>query len=225
MRILRPLKRSVSPFGFKDPEQDPFFGLQDALDKAYPDKPDPTSDSELISLDDIRSIPKVIKKIQDAAANDAFQLEPLCQFLISHKIELEAKNLTDVIFEFMKQLFESKTGVFLLDQNIVLFSKERDALVGRYFGPICENRIGSFSGLIDEWVSTDNPDRLLHFIDFLAGSKNRDLDHHLIFTHSVLRRILADKDQLRSFLDQAKPLLVRLSSPAWEKSVSKQLNI
>ncbi len=241
MPVIKTARRSVSPFGLKRAapsslselalEFEPFFGTP------------PDEKPALSSFSNAVHVPFFIDKISRAAANDAPDLERLCQFLLTHKVDFEIKNLENVLFQSMERLFDLKTELFLIDhipaveanpekgiepsaaQERVLFAKERDILVGRYFAPITENNPGLFSSFISRWVETENLDRLLHFLDFAAGSKNPTIEHYLLFVHPVLKRIVTNKNLLRSLIKKTEPLLGKLSSTDWAISVRKALDV
>lgn len=241
MRTLRPTKRSVSPFGSTPTTVvDPFANLRESFLKAFPPLESETK-PQLKSIEDARFVPDFIEKISNAPANDAPDLEKICHFLILYNETLTHHQLAPVIFEAMLGLFERKTDLFMIDhrdrahfekmglpleyQDLILFSKERDALVGRFFAPLTETHPGTFSEFITRWMETDNPDRILHFLDFCAGAKNPTFEHYLLFTHPALARVITNKPQLRTLFEKAHPLLSKLSSPTWEKDVRQALGV
>ncbi|MCG3204216.1 MAG: hypothetical protein KCHDKBKB_00926 [Elusimicrobia bacterium] len=241
MKTARAQKRSVSPFGLSAPLiEDPFAQLKDILSKDYSAAP-AEKKPQLRSLDDICFLPYFIEKIAQAPANDAPDLDALCQFLLRFKETMVEKGLAVPLYESMRELFRKKTDLFMIDhldhahcervgisadhQDVVLFSKERDALVGRYFAPFTETQPGLFSEFVTEWTDTENPDRLLHFLDFSAGSKKPTFEHYLLFAHPALARVVSNKPQLRSMFEKARGLLSKLSSPTWEKDTRHALGV
>jgi hypothetical protein len=223
MKQPRPPKRSVSPFGLSPAAPDPLADLKEAFARAYPNAD--ASRRKLRTIDDLPAVPAVIEKVLDSPANDAPELDDLCAFLAGQRITLEAKGLQAAVFAAMELVFDAKTDLFLIDRQTILFAKERDSVVGRYFAPVTEREPGAFSHLINRWVESENPDRVLHFLDFAAGSANPTFDHYLLFSHPALNRVVVNKAQLRSLFDRAKPVLAKLSSPSWESDVRKALGI
>lgn len=232
-RTLRPQKRSVSPFGFIPAEEDPFGSLRAAFKEVFPPSVGAPIPSELRSFDDASFVPALIEKLFDAPANDAPQLDALCQFLLRFRGLFEEKALADFVDVAMQKLFERKTELFMIDQQdqarVVLFSKERDALVGRYFAPLTESHPGDFSAFVNGWMESENPDRVLHFLDFCAGSKNPTFEHHLLFTHPALHRVVSNKSHLRSLFEKTSGLVSRshlsVTYSSWEEDVKKALGI
>lgn len=207
MKTLRPQKRSVSPFGsapFVD--ADPLAALREAVAKT--------------SFEEAKMLPDLIEKVSNAPANDAPQLDKLSQFLLKHRETLVAQELSGPLFQAMMDLFDRKTELFMFDQDAVLFSRERDALVGRFFAPFTETQPGLFSAFINHWVETDNPDRALHFLDFCAGSKNPTFEHYLLFTHPALARVIKNKAQMRALFEKAQPLLAKLPADCYQRFTS-----
>jgi hypothetical protein len=107
----------------------------------------------------------------------------------------------------------------------VLLSRERDTLVGGFFAPWTEREPGEFSAFVDRWAGSENPDRVLHFLDFCAGSRNPTFEYYLLFTHPALARWSSSKSQLRGLFDRVAPMLPKLKSPTWEPAVRKLLSI
>lgn len=241
MKPPRPQKRSVSPFGSATAVlDDPFAALRAAVVEAFPNI-QPTEKPQLKTLEDALHLPAYIEKISDAPANDALELDAVIQFLLRYRESLQNKRLEPMLVGTMRDIFERKTELFMIDhhnkehcekmewqdeyRDVVLFAKERDALVGRYFAPLTESQPGIFSEFITGWVSTDNPDRLLHFLDFCTGSKKPTFEFYLLFSHPAFARIIKNKAQLREMLETAKPLLAKLPSPTWEKDTRKSLGL
>ncbi len=106
----------------------------------------------------------------------------------------------------------------------VLFSRERDTLVGGFFAPWTERAPGEFSAFIHRWAESENPDRVLHFLDFCAGSKNPTFEYYLLFTHPALAR-WSNKSHLKGLFDRVAPLLPKIKSPTWEPSVRALLGL
>jgi len=238
MKSLRPLKRSTSPFGVLATDEDPLKDLRQAFGQVFQSKNEGHPE-KLQVWDEARFVPDWIDLIRRAPANDATQLEPLCHYLVRYKRELGEHSLEDATHNAMQQIFELKTDFFLVDhhdkesceklgweddhRDIVLFAKERDMLVGHFFSPFNKENPGRFSGFIESWIGSDSPDRLLHFLDFWSGGKKPTFEHHLLFTHPPLARLLTDKHLLRSLFDKAAPLLKKLSSPTWEADLRTAL--
>ncbi len=241
MPTIKMLRRSVSPFGLKMEDPGSFTSLFENFERVL--GPSPQEKPKLNSFSDATFVPFFIQKIADAAANDAPGLEKLCQFLLVHRPDLEAKSLETVVWESMDKLFNLKTEVFLIDhipaieedaekgitsapaQERVLFSRERDILVGRYFAPVTENNPGLFSEFVTRWVETENLDRVLHFLDFAAGSKNPTFEHYLLFVHPALKRIVENKNLLRGLVKKTEPLLAKLTATDWSASVRRTLDL
>jgi hypothetical protein len=195
--------------------------------------------SKLKNLDDMKFTPLLLKEIWDAPAHDAPELGNLCSFLVSVRLQLVDKGLQDVVYRAMQKLFEAKTDLFLIDhhdaehcekmgwgdkyRDVVLFARERDTLVGGYFAPVTETEPGHFSEFVSSWVSSESPDRLLHFLDFCMGSKNPTFEHFLIFSHPALNRVVTNKTLLRELLEKTRSVLVKVSSPTWEKDLKAAL--
>lgn len=241
MKTLKPQKRSVSPFGhFPTEEKDPLSDLKAAFETAFHDTPAPAS-QQLNMWNDARFVPSYLDAVWKAPANHAPQLDELCSYLVKYQHELEEEGLGALVFQTMENLFFLKTELFLVDhhekelcekmgwkeeyRDSVLFAKERDTLIGRFFAPVTEKSPGIFSEFINRWTESKTPDRILHLLDFLSGAKNPTFDHYLVFTHPALARLTRDKSLLLSFLETAKPLLQKLSSPTWESDTRKKLGL
>ncbi len=249
MKPIRPPKRSVSPLAGLVPLP-ASLEEESSLEQSVSDlensvaslgNPADPAPKALKIPEDLRFLPAFIRKIADAPANDAPELSDVCHFLLLFQGFIEEKKWTAQIDRVMLALFNHKTDLFLIDhqdkehcekmglqadhRDSVLFSRERDILVGRYFAPAAELQPGKFSEFIARWVESNNIDRLLHFLDFCAGSKNPTFEHYLLFTHPALARIVRDKNQLRGLFDKVQPLLKKLSSPTWEKDVRAALGV
>jgi hypothetical protein len=240
MKPPRPAKRSVSPFGLMEAPVDAVTDLTDLYLRVL-GQPEGKPPARLSAGADAVYLPAMFRRIWDAPANDAPELDDVIQFLVQHRPYLEEKSLHAPTYDFMRRLFELKTDMFLIDhhdrehcekvgwagdhRDIVLFSRERDALVGRYFAVITEREPGLLSEFIHSWVESDRPDALLHFLDFTAGSANPTFEHYLLFAHPALHRVVGNKALLRGLFDQTKSVLARLSSPTWEKDVRAALSI
>jgi hypothetical protein len=250
VRTVRPSKRSVSPFA--TPSEESTASLDNSTEDAYSQlevrledrlgKPDLSQTPRVFKTpDDLRHLPARLRKIANSPANDAPELADLCHFLQLFSGFIEDNELGDSVYTAMQKLFNQKTELFMVDhhdrahcermgwaeeyRNIVLFSKERDLLAGRFFAPVTETRPGKFSEFVNRWAESENVDRLLHFLDFCAGSKNPTFEHALLFSHPALSRLIRDKDQLRSLLDKTQPLLRKLISPTWEKDIRIALGL
>lgn len=247
MKPTRPAKRSVSPFVSQDlsltgtvPVLDAWTALHGAINSQFgpaEGKPPKT----LKTIEDLRYLPSLINQIAESPANDAPELSDLCHFLTTFQEQLDHFHLTDPVWAAFRQLFELKTEVFLIDhhdkehcekmgwpddhRDMVLFAKERDLLVGRFFAPLTESQPGKFSEFINQWADSSNPDRILHFLDFSAGSKNPTFEHYLLFTHPALSRLTRDKVHLKCLFEKAEPILKKLSSPTWEKEIRAALGV
>jgi hypothetical protein len=214
--------------------------LQEEID-ALLGKSEITKPIQLKSFDDLPKLPTILEKIYEAPANDAPQLEMLCHFLLMFRTSLEEKGLKDSIARAMEALFNRKVELFMVDhfneeqcqkmewavpyKDMVLFSKERDILVGHYFVPLTEMNPGDFSTFIHKWMDSTQADPILHFLDFCSGSKNPTFDYYLLSSHPGLSRVLRDKPLLKSLFEKAQPVLKKLSSPTWEKDVRSSLGL
>jgi len=107
----------------------------------------------------------------------------------------------------------------------VLFSRERDHLIGRYFFPVTEPAPADFSAFIQKWTGSTNPDRLLHFFDFAAGSHDPTFEHTLVFAHPGLQRIVGNKAVLRDLWKKTEPMAVKLAGPEGAASLQKRLGL
>lgn len=249
MRTLRPVKRSVSPFAI--PEElkpvhleNPFDDAVAALEVAVSPSgaPAPEKKPKLPKTpDELAVLPAFLRKVGDAPAGDAPDLESLCRFLLQYQETFREKKWDGLLHTVMQGLFDRKTELFMVDhydrehcekmgwaddhRDVILFAKERDILVGHYFAPMAESQPGKFSEFVGHWAGTDNADRVLHFLDFCAGSKNPTFEHYLLFTHPSLGRVVRGKDQLKSLFEKAQPLLKKITSPTWEKTVRTALGV
>lgn len=233
------LKRSLSPF---TPFQEP-MPFADAFERVWSHEFGPVAEppKSLTAFDDRRGVPFFFRKIWEAPANEAPELDQLCRYLARFRMDLEQHGLADAAFSAMTQLFDRKTELFLIDhwdesqckkmgwdlsyRDMVLFSKERDILLGSYFIPMTEKEPGRFAEFITRWVETENVDRLLHFLDFCAGSADPTFEHYLIFTHPALNRLLTNKSRLKALWEKTEPVLKKLSSPTWERDIRKALGV
>jgi|GEM_PF-4072375 len=240
MKTLRPLKRSVSPFGAPPADVGLFQEVKDAFSFIFSSPESPASPFVLEHWNDASSLPVLIEKLAEAPANDAPQLGAVCEYAVGYWYQFEEKKLAEVLYASFLKLFGRKTELFLVDyhdkaqcekmewedehRDVVLFAKERDILIERFFAPLSEKDPNLFSEFIQMWIETDNLDRILHFLDFSARSKNPSLDCQILFTQPVLRDILRNKALLRSLFEKAKPLLEKLSSPTWETNTRHALD-
>lgn len=234
----------MSPFGaFEAPVavvDNPLAALRSSVEAAF-GTTDQKKPKQLKSVDDAVFLPRLIEKIADAPANDAPDLDNLSQFLLLFRETWREKNLDAVFYDAMRAVFDKKTELFLIDhqtkehcekmgwndpyRDLVLFSKERDALVGRFFAPATEQSPGQFSEFVNAWAASENPDRLLHLLDFCAGSKRPTFEHYLLFSHPALNRVVSNKSLLRELLEKAQPVIVKLTSPTWENDVRTALGV
>jgi hypothetical protein len=241
VKTLRPLKRSVSPFGTTTQiSDDPFYSLAEALETHWPPA-EPDKKTAFHSLEDIGYLPAVLNTVLEAPANDAPVLYDICSFLVRFRETFEAKGLSERVHDAMQIVFDRKTDLFMVDhfnkeqcekmewpedyRDVVLYAKERDALVGRYFAPVNENQPGRFASFVNRWSDTKNPDQALHFLDFCAGAKNPTFEHYLLFAHPALARVVENKDKLRTLLLVAAPILPKLTSPTWESHIRTALSL
>jgi hypothetical protein len=242
LKTTKVTRRSVSPFGtVEEIEVNPFQDLESAFDQAFADFTLNPDKKVLTSISDARSVPVLIKKAALAASNDASYLTDVCAYLLAQKVSFKAKEVWSPLVEAFRHLFEIKTTAFLVthyDQETcakmgwgveskdeVLFSRERDIIVGKFFGPATEAAPGIFSEFVNQWMESPHADRILHFLDFLSGSKNPTLDHYLLFTHPTLQRILRDKAQVRSLYHQVEGIIKKISSPTWAPTLQKNLGL
>ncbi|MBS1983059.1 MAG: hypothetical protein JST16_02710 [Bdellovibrionales bacterium] len=241
MKTLRPQKRSVSPFG-TSPEilSDSFQALAQMIQTHWP-LVELTKKTSFHALEDVGALPAVLNFIVEAPANDAPILFDVCSFLVRFRETFDAKGLSESLHEAMQYVFDQKTELFMVDhfskeqcekmgwtdefRDVVLFAKERDALVGRYFAPVNELQPGRFSAFINRWAETKNPDRALHFLDFCAGSKNPTFEHYLLFAHPALARVVSNKSQLKTLFEVAAPVISKLTSPTWQPQVTAALSL
>ena len=218
-------RRSVSPFGFYEPAEDPFLSFKQAL---HP-------------FSNLSHLPAAIEKLYSATANDAPRLEKVCNELIDLRPELEKNGLVEILFDAMSQVFDKKTESFYLDLHtpeqcekmgehtshaeVVLFAKERDTLVGRFVEPYTDQNPGRFSEFINTWVETDNRDRLLHFLDFCRGKKDPTFEHYLLFAHPSLSRVVGNKMLMKNLLHKTEPLLKKFEGSAFLVDLKKSLAV
>ena len=222
MKKPRPLRRSVSPFGtVVVPALDPLGVLRTALQSRFGDA---DSDPHLSSWADARNIISFVERVLDAPANDVDDLATLCQYLVGVQLDVESAGLSDELFSAMEQIFVEKTESFLMSETI-LFSKERDMLIGRYFEPITERNPGKFSGFLSRWVESDHLDRLLHFLDFCKGTTNPTFEYFLVFSNPAFHRLLTNKHLLRDVWHKAEPLVRKLPDTTWADGVRTALGV
>jgi len=234
-------KRSVSPFGTApDAESDDFT----AFAALIADKFGPPPDAPVRKFTAAAHIPAVPQRIRRAAlapANDLPWLDDFCAYLVRLRPDFEEKDAARALWDAMERLFDMKTELFLVDhldkehcqkiglagdhKDLVLFARERDTLVGRFFAGWTEREPGEFSAFIHRWTDSENPDRILHFLDFCAGSNNPTFDHYLLFSHPALDRWISNKAQLRALINRVRPVLAKLKSPTWERDVRSALKI
>jgi hypothetical protein len=234
-------KRSVSPFGTgPNMEADAFTPLAEAIRDAFGPAPEEPV-RKFTSSAHIPAVPARVRKAAQAPANDVPWLDEFCAYLVRMRPEFEEKGAARALWEGMERLFERKTELFLVDhldreqcqklgwaddhKDLVLFARERDILVGRFFAGWTEREPGDFSAFIHRWTDSPNPDRILHLLDFCAGSKNPTFEHYLLFTHPALARWVGNKTQLRALFDRVRPVLAKLKSPTWEKDVRHALGV
>ena len=228
-------KRSVSPFGTPpDLEKDDFSPLAEAIAAAF-GPPPADRPKKLTAAAHIPLIPDRVRRAAEAPANDVPWLDDFCAYLVRMRPDLEEKGAGKAVWEAMEKVFDLKTEVFLVDhldrehceklglpddhRDVVLFARERDTLVGRFFAGWTEQAPGAFSEFIHRWTESTDPDQILHFLDFCAGSKNPTFEHYLLFTHPALDRLVTNKAHLRALFGRVAPVLAKLNSPTWEKDV------
>jgi len=179
----------------------------------------------LKSLNDIRSVPVILKKVGEAAANDATELEGLCHYLVHHQNELEEALLAARVHEFMEDLFLRKTELFLIADGQVLFARERNTLVGNYFAPIFEPSPGGLSTFMSTWARTENPDQILHFLDFGTYSKDPGFAHYLLFSNPALSRLYDNKHELKEMFEKAGPLVSKPAFSDWAARTRQSIGL
>lgn len=223
-------KRSVSPFGTApEAAADVFAPLSDAILAAFgPPPAEPVR--RFTSAAHIPAIPARLRKAAAAPANDLPWLDDFCAFLVKMRPDFEEKKTAGAVWEAMESLFDRKTELFLVDSidadhHLVLFARERDTLVGRFFAGWTEREPGLFSQFIHRWTDSENPDRILHFLDFCIGSKNPTFEHYLLFTHPALARWVSNKSHLKSLFDRIRPVLSKIKAPGWEAQVRQTLGL
>lgn len=249
MKTIRPPKRSVSPFvlaGDVSPVADttPFEAVLVELQNATLTALGPVTEEKpaaLKSIEDFNALPGMLRDLAEAPANDAPKLADICTAVVRFQETLGQKGLADVVNKALSEFFLKKVEVFMVDhydeehckkmgwavdhKDIVLFAKERDLLIGTYFAPLADAQPGRFSEFVSKWIETPNQDRVLHFLDFCAGSKNPTFEHYLLFSHPALGRILRDKALLKSLFDKSNTLLKKVKSPTWEKETRTALGV
>ena len=250
----RTTKRSVSPFGTAPAlDNDPLAAVTAAIAQAF-GPAEGKRPKNLSSVADAPFISAFLRRTWDAPANDAPWLPDFCGYLVKSKSMLEGKGVADAVYAAMEAIFDRKTELFLVDHHVVteeeyqqlleqkgqeavakitageardhvLFARERDTLAGGFFAPWTEREPGTFSAFVQRWAESDNPDRVLHFLDFCAGSRNPTFEYYLLFTHPALARWSSSKSQLRALFERVGPVLLKLKSPTWEPSVKKSLGL
>lgn len=239
--MTNPPKRSVSPFGTA-PEAavDAFSPFEDAVLAAF----GPPSEEKVWKFSTVAHLPAVPARIRRAAAapaNDLPWLDDFCAYLVRMRPEFEEKKTAPALWDAMERLFDRKTELFLVDhldkehcekmglpddhRDVVLFARERDTLAARFFAAWTDREPGAFGEFIRAWTDSDNPDRILHFLDFCAGAKNPTFEHYLLFTHPVLERWVSNKAQLRALLTRVRPVLQKMKSPSWENDLRRSLGL
>lgn len=234
-------KRSVSPFGTApDIEGDDFSPLAGAIAAAFGPPPDERARKFSLAAH-IPAVPSQIRRAAEAPANDVPWLDEFCAYLVRMRPEFEDKNVAGAVWEALEILFNRKTELFLVDhldrdhcqklgladdhRDMVLFARERDTLVGRFFAGWTDRQPGEFSAFVHRWTDSTNPDRILHFLDFCSGSNNPTFEHYLLFSHPALDRWVSNKAQLRTLLNRVQPVLSKLKSPTWENDTRARLGL
>lgn len=234
-------KRSVSPFGTApDVEVDEFSPLAGAIQGAFGAPPEERIRKFSLTAH-IPGIPAQIRRAADAPANDVPWLDEFCTYLVRMRRDLQDKQVSNSVWDAMELLFDRKTELFLVDhldrehcqklgladdhRDVVLFARERDTLVGRFFAGWTDKEPGEFSAFVHRWTDSTNPDRILHFLDFCTGSNNPTFEHYLLFSHPALDRWVSNKAQLRSLFQRVQPVLAKLKSPTWENDTRSRLGL
>lgn len=249
MKTIKPLKRSVSPFvlaGDVTPANDltPFETALLELQNASLSALGPVTEEKptaIKAIEDFNALPGMLRDLAEAPANDAPKLSELCAAVVRFQETLQKKGLAEAVDRALAEFFLKKIELFMVDhydeehckkmgwavshKDIVLFAKERDVLIGSYFAPLADAKPGRFSEFVSKWIESPNQDRLLHFLDFCAGSKNPTFEHYLLFSHPALGRILRDKSLLKSLFDKTSTLLKKVKSPTWEKETKTALGL
>ena len=236
----KPQRRSVSPFGSFSVETAPLADLAEAFQPVF-GVPEGKPPKELSTEEDLIHLPRTLAKILEAPANDAPQLSGVCHYVRRFAPKLNEKGLLELVRSAFQEIFDRKTELFLVDhldkeqceklglaleyKDAVLFAKERDILIGEFFAPLTESQPGAFSEFVTNWIETEISDRALHFLDFAAGSRNPTFEYFLLFSHPALARVVNNKALLRSLFDRGRPVLAKLSSPAWEKDRRTALGV
>lgn len=223
MKKHRPLRRSVSPFGAVAvaPAVDSLSILRERLHSQFGE---PDAKLKLINWSDAKNIAEIMGHALEAPANDVHDLTLLCQFLVGVQAEAETAGLSAEIFLAMEQVFLQKTETFLLSEG-VLFSKERDMLIGRFFEPVTEKSPGQFSGFLSRWIESDHPDRLLHFFDFCKGTANPTFEYFLVFSNPAFHRLLTNKHLIRELWNKVESLIKKLPDSSWAECVRRALGL
>ncbi len=240
MKILKSTRRSVSPFGTRPVEKDAFDDLLSVIQDRCPDLK-PQESATPVLFQDFYLVPALMRRVAEAPAKDAPELKVLCDYLLKHALEITAAGLFDEMFSAMKFIFNRKTEIFMIDhhdkthcekmgwtdeyRDMVLFSDERDILVGGYFEPATREKPGHFSEFFREWSETENLDRALHFLDFSAKLSRSTFDFYLLGSHAAISRITRNKEIIRSLFQKCQPLVKKAKSPTWEKDTRAALGI
>lgn len=219
---------------------DAYSPLEDAIAAAFGPPPQEKVKKFSAALH-IPAVPARIRRAAEAPANDLPWLDEFCAYLVRMRPDFEEKKVAPLVWDGMERLFERKTELFLVDhlnkeqcekaglpddhRDMVLFSRERDTLVARFFAAWTDREPGAFSEFIRSWTDSENPDQILHFLDFCAGAKNPTFEHYLLFTHPVLERWVSNKAQLRGLLTRIRPVVQKMKSPSWEADLRSALGL
>lgn len=227
MKLHKSLRRSVSPFGDGPAQiENPWAPLQEAFQASWP-IPEGKVPNKIKTIEDLAFVPAFLKKVFEAPANDAPELNDFCESLRRFQPQLEEKGLWQELMPWMKEMFVRKTSLFLMDPNHdVLFSKERDILLGSFFGPVLQDRQEEFAEFIKEWEDSEDMDRTLHFLDFLKGGKSPTLEHQMLLTHPVFVALLADKEHLKGIYDRTAQVRAKWEEEhPWETHTQQVLGV
>lgn len=239
MKSSRPVRRSVSPFGTVAVlPVDPYSILKIKLLEKFPEvqgKP------ALHQFSDLAHLPHFLDIATQSVSHDKIGLEQICEFLVQFRNEIFEAGLLDDVFAALEVVFYSKVDDFLIthydqtacekmgwsdvSRDVIINSRERDMMVGRFFIPFTEPSPGQFSSFLSRWIQSERPDVLLHFLDFCRGSNNPTFEYFLAFSDPGFHRILTNKPLLRGIFNKGKILLSRISSPTWEVNVRTSLSL
>jgi hypothetical protein len=211
MKKPRPARRSASPFGFVEaPVTNP---IEDII---------PVLKSTLGSPG-----VEVAGLISRAAASPAYETKDvslLCQKLsLLQPAILKAKISADV-FAAMEHLFQVKVDDFLIAET-VLFAKERDMLIGRYFVPVTDESPGLLSGFLSRWIESEQLNRLLHFFDFCKGANDPTFEYFLVFSTPAFHRVLSNKQLMRDLWQRVELVADKLPHPEWKANVMQAVDL